>query len=131
MTLRSAARASNGRFKPSSIAGYERGERAITVQRFCDLAEVYGTDPGRLLGGILIDARGEPDIELDLSALEELDLPEAVALRDFARRVRALRSTATGEVVALRHADIEVIARASGRQQDELLELLSAARRSG
>jgi hypothetical protein len=45
--------------------------------------------------------------------------------------VRALRSTATGEVVALRHADIEVIARASGRQQDELLELLSVARRSG
>jgi hypothetical protein len=33
--------------------------------------------------------------------------------------------------VALRHADLEVIAQASGRQQDELLELLSAARRTG
>jgi transcriptional regulator with XRE-family HTH domain len=131
MTLRSAARASNGRFKPSSIAGYERGERAITVQRFCDLAEVYATDPARLLGGILIDARGEPKVELDLSVLRTLEAPEAATLREFADRVRALRGGPAGELVALRHADLEVIAKASGRQQDELLELLSAARRTG
>jgi transcriptional regulator with XRE-family HTH domain len=131
MTLRSAARASNGRFKPSSIAGYERGERAITVQRFCDLAVVYGADPARLLAGVLVDARGEPRIEVDLSVLGTLDAPEAATVRDFAHRVRALRGGAGGEVVALRHADLEVIAQASGRQQDELLELLSAARRTG
>jgi transcriptional regulator with XRE-family HTH domain len=130
MTLRSAARASRGRFKPSSIAGYERGERAITVQRFCDLADVYATDPARLLGGILTDARGESTIQLDLSALGELDLPEAATVRDFADRVRAVRESAGAEIVTLRDADLEVIARASGRDRSELLELLSTARRS-
>jgi transcriptional regulator with XRE-family HTH domain len=129
LTLRSAARASGGRFKPSSIAGYERAERSITVQRFCDLAEVYGVDPARLLDGILVDARGEPQIQLDLSALSDLDLPEAETLRDFAHRVRALRGVG-GPVVTLRHADLEVIAQASGRQQSELLELLASARRT-
>jgi transcriptional regulator with XRE-family HTH domain len=130
MTLRSAARASGGRFKPSSIAGYERAERAITVQRFCELCELYGTDPARLLGGIVAAAREEPKVELDLAALERLDVPEAATVREYANRVRALRG-GSGDVVALRTAEVAVIAQASGRPQDELLELLSPARRSG
>jgi transcriptional regulator with XRE-family HTH domain len=130
LTLRTAARRSEGRFKPSSIAGYERGERAITVQRFCDLAEVYGVDPGRLLSGIVGAARGEPRIELDLATLGRLDLPEAATLRSFADRVQAVRGAEGAEVVALRDTDIEVIARASGREADELLDLLAPARRS-
>ena len=131
LTLRSAARLSEGRFKPSSIAGYERGERAITVQRFCDLASVYGADPARLLAGILSEARGEQKIEVDLAALRRLDLPEAASVRDFADRVRSVRGGGGAEVITLRDADIEVIARASGRDRGELLELLeSAARRS-
>ena len=131
MTLRSASRSSHGRFKPSSIAGYERGERAITVQRFCDLVEVYGVEPARLLDGILTDARGEPRIELDLTALDRLDLPEAAVLRSFAEQVRAERGGAgNNDVVTLRHADLEVIARASGRDSTELLDLLSPARKT-
>jgi transcriptional regulator with XRE-family HTH domain len=129
MTLRGASRASRGRFKPSSIAGYERGERAITVQRFCDLAEVYEVEPARLLDGILTDARGESTIELDLAALGELDLPEAATLRSFADRVRTMRGSADSEVLTLRHTDLEVIARVSGRDRSELLELLSPARK--
>ncbi len=130
MTLRSASRFSRGRFKPSSIAGYERGERAITVQRFCDLAEVYGVEPARLLDGILTDAKGEPRIELDLTALDRLELPEAAALRTFAEQVKAVRGADGNDVLVLRHADLEVIARASGRDSTELLDLLSPARKS-
>jgi hypothetical protein len=129
MTLRSAARASNGRFKPSSIAGYERAERAITVQRFCDLAEVYGADPARLLNGILAAARGEDRIEVDVAALRRLEFPEAATVREFADRVRLLRGEEGRETMTLRHADLEVIARASGRDEDELLDLLLPARR--
>jgi hypothetical protein len=130
MTLRTAARESQGRFKPSSIAGYERGERAITVQRFCDLAGVYGADPARLLAGVLAEAQGRPTVELDLSALEGLDLPEATTLRQFADRVRAVRGAPPAEVLTLRDADLEVIARAAGRGREELLELLQPARRT-
>jgi transcriptional regulator with XRE-family HTH domain len=129
LTLRTAARLSGGRFKPSSIAGYERGERAITVQRFCDLASVYDVDPARLLAGILSEARGEAKIEVDLTALRRLDLPEAATVRDFADRVRSVRGAPTAEVIALRDADLEVIARASGRERSELLDILAAAAR--
>ena len=128
LTLRAAARLSEGRFKPSSIAGYERGERAITVQRFCDLSSVYGVDPVRLLDGILSDAQGESRIELDLSTLGRLDVPEATSVREFAERVRTVRGSGE-EVVTLRHADLEVIARAAGRDRNELLDLIAAAAR--
>ncbi|MGH2636119.1 MAG: helix-turn-helix domain-containing protein [Actinomycetota bacterium] len=131
LTLRAAARLSEGRFKPSSIAGYERGERAITVQRFCDLSRVYGVDPARLLAGVLSEASGESKVAVDLTALRRLDLPEAEKVRDFADRVRSVRGALGAEVVTLRDADLEVIARASGRERNELLDLLaSAARRS-
>jgi transcriptional regulator with XRE-family HTH domain len=130
LTLRAAARLSEGRFKPSSIAGYERGERAITVQRFCDLSGVYGVDPARLLDGILTEVKGETRIELDLPALGRLNVPEATSVREFAERVRSVRGAPGAEVVSLRHADLEVIARAAGRDRDELLDLLASARRS-
>ncbi len=129
LTLRAAARKSEGRFKPSSIAGYERGERAITVQRFCDLCRVYGVDPARLLDGILSDAQGESKVQLDLSTLGDLDVPEATSVREFAERVRTVRGSPGEEVVTLRHADLEVIARAAGRDREELLDLLAAAAR--
>jgi transcriptional regulator with XRE-family HTH domain len=53
LSLRAVERVSGGRFKPSSIAGYERGERKITVERFCELARFYGFPPERLLGDVV------------------------------------------------------------------------------
>lgn len=53
LSLRAVERLSGGRFKPSSIAGYERGERKITVERFCELARFYGFPPERLLGDVV------------------------------------------------------------------------------
>jgi hypothetical protein len=67
---------------------------------------------------------------LVLTELDRLDLPEAATVRDFANRVRTLRGSPRTDVVALRHADLEVIARASGRDRTELLELLETARRT-
>ena len=40
LSLSDVARRSGGRYSPSSLGGYERGERAISVIRFCDLARL-------------------------------------------------------------------------------------------
>src|SRR5512141_3377511 len=45
LTLRDISTLSGGRFKPTSIAGYERAERAISLDRFCDLCALYGAAP--------------------------------------------------------------------------------------
>jgi transcriptional regulator with XRE-family HTH domain len=50
-----------GEFKASVVGAYERGERAISVQRFARLAEIYQVEPAELLpatggrSGVVID----------------------------------------------------------------------------
>lgn len=41
----------DGEFKASVVGAYERGERAISVQRLTRLAEVYGVGPTELFPG--------------------------------------------------------------------------------
>src|SRR5437870_3318856 len=72
LTLQEAARNSKGRFAATSIAGYERGERHISLTRFCDLADLYSIKPERLLAEVMERLRPEarPDILIDLTRAE-------------------------------------------------------------
>jgi transcriptional regulator with XRE-family HTH domain len=40
---------SGHRFAPTTVAGYEHGERSISLERFCALAHLYGVPPEELL----------------------------------------------------------------------------------
>jgi transcriptional regulator with XRE-family HTH domain len=71
LTLRQVGLRSGGAFSPSAIAGYERGERGITLERFCLLAELYGIPPDRLLAEICGDTA---DVVVDLTPLEEPEI---------------------------------------------------------
>ena len=52
MSLRQVAIRSGGRFKPSSVASYERGERQLSLERLFSLSEVYGVEPERIVAAI-------------------------------------------------------------------------------
>ncbi len=45
LTLREAAARSSGRFRPTSIARYERGERSISLVRSATLRRYTESDP--------------------------------------------------------------------------------------
>ena len=70
LTLRDVGIRSGGIFTPTAVAGYERGERAISLQRFCDLATFYGVAPEDLLA----EAQDPDDREpvVDLTPFEKL-----------------------------------------------------------
>lgn len=53
-----------GEFKASVVGAYERGERAISVQRFVSLADVYGTPASDLL-----PASNGAELVIDIEAL--------------------------------------------------------------
>lgn len=55
----------DGEFKASVVGAYERGERAISVQRFTSLADFYGASAADLLPA----AGSEADLVIDLDAL--------------------------------------------------------------
>ena len=58
----------SGEFKASVVGAYERGERAISVQRFARLAEIYGSPAADLL-----PAPKDSELIIDLDALAEED----------------------------------------------------------
>lgn len=54
-----------GEFKASVVGAYERGERAISVQRFARLSDVYGIHPNELL-----PVEPAQNLVVDLDAIE-------------------------------------------------------------
>lgn len=60
-----------GEFKASVVGAYERGERAISVQRFVSLADVYGSSAADLLPP---EAPSELVIDLDALTGDDGDL---------------------------------------------------------
>jgi transcriptional regulator with XRE-family HTH domain len=118
LSLREASRRSQGRFTASGIAGYERGERRISVERMCALAEVYGVRPERLLAAALHPAGTEP-VGPDLSALERLPLELRTLLAGYIEEVLTMRGPADPERISLRSGDLEILAgSATGSVED-------------
>jgi transcriptional regulator with XRE-family HTH domain len=131
LTLREVARLSASRFKASALGGYERGERAISLERFCDLAGVYGIPPDRLLAQVLdrVAPEGRMEVVLDLRELELLPGQEPKRAGDLVARVRADRGEEHGDEVALRAGDLEALALASGLSPADLIGRLEPALR--
>lgn len=130
LTLRDLERISSGRFKPSAVGGYERGERDISAERFVDLAFALGTTPEELLGDAM--RRGFPkthvEASIDLAALQRRDgTDSARAVRAFAHRVQLERQDLFGDVLTVRAGDLEVIARDAGTDMPALLDELGDA----
>lgn len=57
-----------GEFKASVVGAYERGERAISVQRLVSLADIYGASAAELL-----PVGSDSDVVIDLDALSSDD----------------------------------------------------------
>jgi transcriptional regulator with XRE-family HTH domain len=129
LTLRQAAERSGGRFRPTSIAGYERAERSITLERFIELCRVYGMAPERLLARIVQRLEGRPPLVIDLTKLEAIEEAEGRIVAEFVREVAARRGQREARTIALRAGDLEVLATAAGRRPEELVERIGAALR--
>ena len=79
----------DGEFKASVVGAYERGERAISVQRLTRLAEVYGVGPTELFPGSK-PAEG-PVIDIDaVAAGRDHDWSTAISRPSSSCGARAL-----------------------------------------
>ena len=124
LTLRQVSALSEGRFKPTSVAGYERGERAISLERFCELCQLYDVAPQAILAEVVRSIAGTPEPDIDLTLLESLGSAEGALVAGFIRQIRALRREPTSGRVVLRTGDLEVLATAAGKRRSELEEAL-------
>jgi len=127
LTLRQVSTLTEGRFKATSVAGYERGERTISVERFCDLCQTYQVSPQAILGDIVRAVAGSTEPEIDLTRLEEMGTVERTLVSGFVRQIQAQRHGSPSETIVLREADLDVLATAAGKTRDELAEALEPA----
>ena len=117
MSLQQVEELSGQEFKASVVGAYERGERSLSLPRMQRLAEFYGVPVDQLLPpsdrspgqGIPITFIG--GVVIDLTALDELDGPNAVLVERFLRAIQLMRQDFNGKVLTIRHADLELLSR--------------------
>jgi transcriptional regulator with XRE-family HTH domain len=129
LTLRDLRDRSDGHLKPSAVGGYERGERAISVERLCVLARACGAAPDQVLARALeiMKPKDRVHVVIDLTRLDLVEEPDRERIREFVEGVRARRGD-TAEVITLRAGDVETLAAASGVRPSDLLARLEPAR---
>lgn len=138
LTLRDVWRRSAGEFKPSALGGYERGERSISLDKFCHLSVIYGEPPDRLLTEVISDVNPgfRQKLIVDLNALNDLgdaEGPHSESVRALGRFVHSIRSERGDfltNVVSLRSGDLEAFALELGMSPRTLLKRLERALRT-
>src|SRR5688572_12284890 len=126
LTLRQVSALSMGRFKATSLAAYERGERTISLERFIELCDLYGIPAQAMLAEILPPLNVRSVAVIDRELLESSRSAEASLISGFVRQISSLRREQPSEAIVLRAGDLEVLATASGKEPTELVKVLSS-----
>jgi transcriptional regulator with XRE-family HTH domain len=113
LSLHGVERKSDGRWKAVVVGSYERGDRAVTVQRLSELAAFYGVPvaellPGTAQAGAHEDAAGR--LVLDLEQLATIESSDALPLTRYAAAIQSQRGDYNGKVLSIRQDDMRMLA---------------------
>ncbi len=103
---------SQGRWKAVVVGSYERGDRAVTVQRLSELADFYGVPVAELLPEGIAAGASEPAARLviDLEQLQQVSPDKAAPLARYAATIQSQRGDYNGRVLSIRHEDMRSLA---------------------
>ncbi len=113
LSLHGVEEKSQGRWKAVVVGSYERGDRAVTVQRLSELADFYGVPVGELLPeGHLAAAAPEAAarIIIDLEQLSSVPREQAAPLARYAATIQSQRGDYNGRVLSIRQEDLRSLA---------------------
>src|ERR1700712_1108774 len=122
LSLHGVEEKSLGRWKAVVVGSYERGDRAVTVQRLSELAVFYGVPVSELLP----DPRPSSavtkstKIVLNLESLGSLPADEAGPLARYASSIQARRHASNGKGLGIRAEDLKSLAIIYDMSPDEL-----------
>ncbi|MGI8698821.1 MAG: transcriptional regulator BldD [Mycobacteriales bacterium] len=112
LSLHGVEEKSRGRWKAVVVGSYERGDRAVTVQRLAELAEFYGVPVAELLpdGGPNGAAEPAPRLVIDLEQLGTVPAERAGPLARYAATIQSQRGDYNGRVLSIRAEDLRSLA---------------------
>jgi transcriptional regulator with XRE-family HTH domain len=112
LSLHGVEEKSEGRWKAVVVGSYERGDRAVTVQRLAELAEFYGVPVSELLpeGSHAPHAEPAPRLVIDLEQLNRVPAERAAPLARYARTIQSQRGDYNGRVLSIRQEDLRTLA---------------------
>src|SRR4030088_520190 len=94
LSLHGVEEKSQGRWKAVVVGSYERGDRAVTVQRLAELAEFYGVPVAELLPSAAppnSQRDATPRIVIDLERLSSIPTERAAPLARYAATIQSQR----------------------------------------
>jgi transcriptional regulator with XRE-family HTH domain len=126
LSLHGVEQKSKGRWKAVVVGSYERGDRAVTVQRLAELAAFYGVPVAELLPGGSPGGAVEPPPKLviDLEALQHAPTDKAGPLLRYAAAIQSQRGDYNGKVLSIRQEDLRSLAVIYDKSPTELTEEL-------
>ncbi|ABK53075.1 transcriptional regulator, XRE family [Acidothermus cellulolyticus 11B] len=112
LSLHAVEEKSQGKWKAVVVGSYERGDRAVTVQRLAELAEFYGVPVAELLPDAEPSGAAEPPprLVIDLERLAVVPPEKSRPLARYARTIQAQRGDYNGRVLSIRQDDLRSLA---------------------
>lgn len=112
LSLHGVEERSEGRWKAVVVGSYERGDRAVTVQRLAELADFYGVPVSELLpdGSPTAASEPPPRLIIDLERLGLVPAEKAGPLARYAAAIQAQRGDYNGRVLSIRQDDLRTLA---------------------
>ena len=127
LSLHAVEERSQGRWKAVVVGSYERGDRAVTVQRLSELADFYGVPVSALMPDSEVAPATEAPAKLiiDLEALSQVYAERAGPLARYAATIQSQRGDYNGKVLSIRQEDLRTLAviydTSPGQLADELV----------
>jgi transcriptional regulator with XRE-family HTH domain len=126
LSLHGVEEKSRGRWKAVVVGSYERGDRAVTVQKLAELAAFYGVPVSELLpeGAATPAVEPAPRLVLDLEKLSLVPAADAGLLARYARTIQSQRGDYNGRVLSIRQEDLRALAIIYDSSPSQLTEQL-------
>jgi transcriptional regulator with XRE-family HTH domain len=128
LSLHGIEQKSGGRWKAVVVGSYERGDRAVTVQKLAELADFYKVPVAELLPEGRVPSNAEPatKVVINLERLGQLPAEQVGPLARYAATIQSQRGDYNGKVLSIRNEDLRSLAiiydMAPGELTEQLIE---------